>query len=294
MARIRSVHPGLFTDEAFASASMGARMLLIGIWTEAWDDGVFEWKPLTLKMKIFPVDNVDVPALLAELEGLHFFKKFDVDGKPYGALRNFCKFQRPKTPNSSRVLPSDFRMYVGLKPEGSETLPNHFGNASEKSPQMEDGGKEGVGEKTTAANAAAVSAPPPRDLKSLCEEAAGRSYDRGFGTIEELAEDGVSVEGRILPVIRDMSAFLRKQGRAIESWAFFVKGIRDSSLQPKNLKPPEELVWIDAGALAFDLANKQMEAAGHKPRKAIPTKERGRGSYFPKAVIGEFPTQARA
>lgn len=141
---------------------------------------------------------------------------------------------------------------------------------------------------------AAVSAPPPRDLKSLCEEATGRPYDRGFGTIEELAEAGVSVDERILPVLRDMSAFLRKQGRTVDSWAFFAKGIRDQSLQPKVQKPPEETVWIDGGSLAFDLANKQLQAAGHRPKKAISTNTHGRGNYFSKALIGDFPTQARA
>jgi hypothetical protein len=33
MPRIRSVHPGLFTDEAFVTVSMAARVLLIGVWT---------------------------------------------------------------------------------------------------------------------------------------------------------------------------------------------------------------------------------------------------------------------
>ena len=41
MARIRSVHPGLFTDEAFMGASSDARILMIGLWCQAWDDGVF-------------------------------------------------------------------------------------------------------------------------------------------------------------------------------------------------------------------------------------------------------------
>lgn len=48
MARIRSIHPGLFTDEAFASLSMAARVLLLGLGTLtdsrvrfAWDeDGI--------------------------------------------------------------------------------------------------------------------------------------------------------------------------------------------------------------------------------------------------------------
>lgn len=32
MARIRSVHPGLYTDEAFMTLSMAARVLIVGLW----------------------------------------------------------------------------------------------------------------------------------------------------------------------------------------------------------------------------------------------------------------------
>lgn len=136
MSRIRSIHPGLFTDEAFMSASAHARLLIIGIWTEAWDDGVFEWKPLTLKARIFPVDSVDVPALLSELEGLCFIRKFEAGGKAYGAVRNFRKYQRPKKPNKSEVLPNDLVSYVAIP----EEVPNQFPTSGEKSPQMEDRG----------------------------------------------------------------------------------------------------------------------------------------------------------
>ena len=80
MSRIRSVHPGLFTDEAFVGVSMAARVLLIGIWTEAWDDGVFEWKPITLKMKIFPADAVDTGALLEDMEFAGIGKKHEWGG----------------------------------------------------------------------------------------------------------------------------------------------------------------------------------------------------------------------
>jgi len=140
MSRIRSIHPGLFTDEAFMQASPNARLLLIGIWTEAWDDGVFEKKPLTLKAKIFPADNVDVSELLTELEALGFFQTFTVSGKSYGAVRNFRKFQRPKKPNSSGLLTDELRNYVAITDDGSEPVGNQFGTSGEKSPQMEDGG----------------------------------------------------------------------------------------------------------------------------------------------------------
>lgn len=140
MARIRSIHPGIFTDEGFMSLSMEARMLIIGVWTEAFDDGIFAWKPLTFKARIFPVDNVDIGDLLCELIGENFIKKFQVDGRDFGAIRNFRKFQRPKKPNSSGVLPAEYRTYVGLTGDSSPPVPNQFPTSSEKSPQMEDGG----------------------------------------------------------------------------------------------------------------------------------------------------------
>lgn len=140
MARIRSVHPGLFTDEAFVSCSPMARLLLIGLWTEADDQGVFEWKPLTLKMRLLPADNADAAELLDEVATNGIVQRFEVDGKAYGAIRNFRKYQRPKKPNEVHPLPPEFRTYVGLMDQSSEPVPHQSPTKGEKSPQMEDGG----------------------------------------------------------------------------------------------------------------------------------------------------------
>ncbi len=143
MARIRSIHPGLFTDEAFAGLSMPARVLLLGLWTEADDQGVFEWKPITIKMRIMPVDNVDVPALLIELERAGVVKSFQQDGKTFGAVRNFCKYQRPKTPKYRAIKSADIRNYVASPYPTSEIEqpePETFPQNGEMSPQMEEGG----------------------------------------------------------------------------------------------------------------------------------------------------------
>lgn len=140
MARIRSIHPGLFTDEAYMMLGFAERQLLIGIWCEAWDDGVFEWKPLTLKARIFPVDDLDVAEALAVIETTGAIKRFEVNGKRYGLVRNFRKYQRPKKPNESGFLPPEFRTFVGLTEANPEPVRNQFGTSSEKSPQMEDGG----------------------------------------------------------------------------------------------------------------------------------------------------------
>lgn len=147
MARIRSIHPGLFTDEAFMSLSAHGRLLLMGIWTEAWDDGVFEWKALTLKARIFPVDSVDVGALLAELAAAGCVRQEMHGDKAIGLIRNFQKFQRPKKPNKSGMLRDEWREYVGnggteetSTDDSSEPVRNQFRSGTEKPPQMEDGG----------------------------------------------------------------------------------------------------------------------------------------------------------
>jgi hypothetical protein len=49
MSRIRSIHPGFFADETFVMLSPLARLFWIGLLTEADDQGIFEWKPVTLK-----------------------------------------------------------------------------------------------------------------------------------------------------------------------------------------------------------------------------------------------------
>ncbi|MCX2563296.1 hypothetical protein [Acetobacter thailandicus] len=121
MARIRSIHPGIYTDESFATLSMAARILIIGIWNHADDGGGFEWKPLSLKMKIFPADNIDVSELLHELEAGDVIKKYEVDGKNYGAVRNFGKWQRPKKPSRFCPMPEPVRNYTCTNDDKNET-----------------------------------------------------------------------------------------------------------------------------------------------------------------------------
>jgi 5-methylcytosine-specific restriction endonuclease McrA len=114
MGRIRSIHPGLFTDESFITASMASKVLIVGLWTEADDSGVFEWKPIRLKMRLFPADNVTIDTLLEELSGLNIVRQFEVEGKQFGAIRNFRKWQRPKAPQCIHPCPNEIAEYTGL------------------------------------------------------------------------------------------------------------------------------------------------------------------------------------
>lgn len=136
MARIRSLHPGQWTDEAFVQCSAFARLLVLGLRNEADDQGVFEWKPTTIKMRLFPADSVDVVALLVELEQSGQIRHFEVAGKAFGAIRNFRKWQRPEKPNAVHPLPDGLRAFVCLstieaakKPGSSTTDPHTDGDS---------------------------------------------------------------------------------------------------------------------------------------------------------------------
>jgi len=143
MARIRSVHPQFFTDEDLVTVSAFARLLFIGLGVQADDKGIFEWKPVTLKMRLFPADSLEVPELLEELVGANCIAMYELDERKFGAIRNFRKYQRPKTPNDVHPIPDDFRNYVGLTNVIAETEavnPTPFPPKGEKHIQMKDGG----------------------------------------------------------------------------------------------------------------------------------------------------------
>jgi hypothetical protein len=140
MGRIRSIHPGFFTDENYMVLSMAARAAMPGIWTECDDNGVFEWKPIVLKAKLFPADNVDMCIILAELSENGWVKRIESDGKSYGLARNFRKWQRPEKPKARHPLPECERSYVGLKPTDTQPVTDESPTDQGKSPQREEEG----------------------------------------------------------------------------------------------------------------------------------------------------------
>lgn len=154
MPRIRSTHPDQWTDEDFVELCPWGRLLAIALRNFADDNGVFEWKPKSIKMKIFPADDVDVDALLDALlmqRQVMRFASNDAPGKVFGAIRNFCKYQRPKKPNPLYPITKEVAEWCGCSGEmtlsESHQLPDEFPTGGEKPPQMEEviGGDKGLG-----------------------------------------------------------------------------------------------------------------------------------------------------
>jgi hypothetical protein len=134
MPRIRSIHPGFLTDEAVMDLTVGcplAPLFLVGLWIQSDDHGIFEWKPLTMKARILPAISGDIASIFEALQGANVILKFSVNGRDYGAIRNFCRFQRPKSPKYAHPMPTEIGNYVGFANEKPEPEDDEGGSGSE-------------------------------------------------------------------------------------------------------------------------------------------------------------------
>lgn len=98
MARIRTIKPELFTSASMAQVSVEARYVLVGLLTEADDDGRFLASSKRLAGVLFPHDEVigseRVEDWLKELEAVGTIQLYEVNGVRYGALPGFSCHQR--------------------------------------------------------------------------------------------------------------------------------------------------------------------------------------------------------
>lgn len=245
MARIRSIHPGILTDESFMTLTVESPLaiaLMIGLWMGADDAGTFEWKPITLKARCLPAANVDVGELLDALQLVGMVKRFEVDGKPYGVIRNFVKYQRPKDPKCVHPFTDEMQRFAGFVGEGarpnattgrkplgttSEPLPNSFGTTSEIPAQMEDVGCR----REEEVSVVVVSREGPRaqseikHIEAECRKAAGLEqavsaslFD--MSPILGLMDAGADLTETILPAIA------ARPNPSASSWRYFVPQIQ--------------------------------------------------------------------
>lgn len=249
MARIRSIHPGLFTDESFVSCSPLARLLVLGLWTEADDQGVFEWKPVTLKMRVLPVDGADVSALLTEIESQNIVKRFEHQGKAYGAIRNFRKYQRPKYPTAVHHLPDDLRSYVAIPPK-APVEDGRFPQKGEGDDQMEDGEERRGGDnKDTGKPASLAGQPEILDLEEaerLCLKASGRKGLGPFTPIRKI------LLRRKIAVSDVLDEILARTGEEIVSWNYFVPILKELEGRAPSPSQGPPKVHIMSGTPEWD------------------------------------------
>lgn len=262
MARIRSIHPGLLTDEAFMALTVDAPLaiaLYLGLLMESDDEGIFEMKPMTIKARILPAVSADVVGLIDILVAHRFIALYEVDGRKLGAVRNFCRYQRPKKPHAVLPKTAFITAWVGLAtgPEqnqsspSSEPVPHQSDTSPEKSPQMEDGGwrmEDGVGD---AAAAARDPVDPRKAFERRCREAVGQEpvcCAQDFHVIEALIDSGMTEADVMAGIVEGLEKADREF--RFRDWRNFRGWIRTAAKnrlagKPRNLtkappaKPPD-------------------------------------------------------
>lgn len=104
--RIRSLKPEAWQDERIGALSRDARLLFVGLITMADDEGRLRAQPAMIIGHVYPWDEITLKQLaawLAEIEAQRLIERYEIDGRPYIALRNWKRHQRINRPTPSEL-----------------------------------------------------------------------------------------------------------------------------------------------------------------------------------------------
>lgn len=120
MPRKRFLAPEFFTHadlyDAELASGLPLRLAFAALWGHADRRGIFAWKPRELKLSCLPYDLVDFAHVLDALEADGFVQSYEVDGRRYGFIPSFARWQsfhRDERPSDAPAPPS----------HGADTVP---------------------------------------------------------------------------------------------------------------------------------------------------------------------------
>lgn len=106
MARARTLKPSFFHDAELLECAFWVRVLFAGLWVYADRRGVLADNPKQIKIDVFPSDDVDVEAGLAELASRGFIARYTAQGKRCLQVVAFLRHQNPHKDEQPNHLPS--------------------------------------------------------------------------------------------------------------------------------------------------------------------------------------------
>ncbi len=142
MPRIRSIKPDFFLDDEIAALPALARLLYIGLWTQADRAGRLKDKPVRIKAAVLPYDECDVDALLDSLQEAGLIVRYAVHEDYCIAIRNFDKHQVFNNERASQLPAPPAETLSTGEHYSSDTVALHQGK--------EGKGKEGKGRNARA------------------------------------------------------------------------------------------------------------------------------------------------
>jgi hypothetical protein len=134
MPRIRNIKPEFFSHEELQDMEvehpeLHPMLVFSALWTQCEWSGVFSWSIRKLKLFILPFLEFDLGISLEYLEKHGFIKKFSRNGKYYGYIKNFTKYQaisgKEKEQELKYPIPTELELnenYTGTIPEQDKNI----------------------------------------------------------------------------------------------------------------------------------------------------------------------------
>lgn len=106
MPRIRTIKPEFWADEKVSQLPRDARLLFIGLFNFADDEGRLRGNPLLIRSQIFPYDaDIDSESLLRMLAERSLVLRYEVESESFIWIRNFSRHQKIDRPSASVFPP---------------------------------------------------------------------------------------------------------------------------------------------------------------------------------------------
>ena len=140
MPRKRMIDPNIWVSEDFGKLSVLAKIVFIGMFSNADDEGRGRAKPVYLKSILFPYDEgirvIDIDKTLSEISSNMSVTFYSHDGNEYYVLDNWAKWQKVDKPTPSIIPELDDNSTIIRRgfAEGSPNTPREF---AERSPLIE-------------------------------------------------------------------------------------------------------------------------------------------------------------
>ena len=123
MARKRMIDPNIWQSEDFGRLSTLAKIVFIGLFSLADDEGRGRCKPVYLKSTLFPYDenirSTDIEKILSEISSIMSIVLYTHNGSSYYSLLSWHTFQKIDKPSPSKIPEYDDKTMQLLFDENS-------------------------------------------------------------------------------------------------------------------------------------------------------------------------------
>lgn len=175
MARIRTIKPEFWTDETVVELDFADRLLFIGLWNFADDQGYLPYRPKRIKMQVFPGDDYDVATGLRRLWESSLVSLYASPDGPLLHVRNWGRHQKISNPAREKYSPSDLHRSTSWEEFVQSPLETY---------PAEGKGKEGKGKEGKSESARASSDEQRADVIRLCDRLADRVTANGAKNVK--------------------------------------------------------------------------------------------------------------